>query len=73
MQKSTNRVSITEASEILDLPKQTLRVFLQNGLFKEFGLATKLKKSSQWTYYISRPRLEKYILKNKIEPIKTAI
>lgn len=61
------RVSIKEASQKLGLPQQTLRVFLQNGKFKEFAEATKINNSQHWTYYINRIRLENY-LKNKKEP-----
>lgn len=64
---SKNRVKIKEAAEILGLPQQTLRVFLQNGKFKEFAEATKINNSRHWTYYINRNRLEDY-LKIKNEP-----
>lgn len=55
------RVSIKEASQKLGLPQQTLRVFLQNGKFKEFAEATKINNSRHWTYYINRNRLEDYL------------
>lgn len=55
------RLSIKKAAEILDLPSQTLRVFLQNGKFSEFATATKIGTSTHWTYYINEQRLMKYL------------
>lgn len=67
MDNEKMRVSIQEASAKLGLPPQTLRVFLQNGKFKEFAEVNKANGSSHWNYYINRNRLENY-LQTKNEP-----
>ena len=61
------RIKTQEAAELLGLPVQTLRVFLQLGKFKEFAEAIKIGNSKHWTYYINRARLENY-LKLENEP-----
>lgn len=63
----STRVKIAEAANMLGLPPQTLRVFLQNGKFKEFAEVNKANGSSHWNYYINRNRLENY-LQTKNEP-----
>lgn len=67
MDNEKMRVSIQEASAKLGLPPQTLRIFLQNGRFKEFAEVNKANGSSHWNYYINRNRLENY-LQTKNEP-----
>lgn len=52
------KVDIKEASEILGCTQQFLRVALQQGKFP-FGSA--VKTSSEYTYYISRGRLEAWM------------
>ena len=71
MEKKKNRLSTKEAAELLGLPEQTLRVFIQYGKFPEFALGVKIGNSKHWTYYINAPRLYEY-LKIK-EPVQTAI
>ena len=68
---SENRLSTKQAAELLGLPEQTLRVFIQYGKFPEFAEAIKIGNSKHWTYYINAPRLYEY-LKIK-EPVQTAI
>ena len=41
MKNKKKRLSIKEASELLELPEQTLRVFIQNGKFSEFACYNK--------------------------------
>ena len=59
------RIKTQEAAELLGLPIQTLRVFLQLGKFKEFAEAIKIGNSKHWTYYICKERLEEYLLNKK--------
>lgn len=56
-----NRLSTKEASRLLGLPEQTLRVFIQCGKFSEFAKAIKIGDSKHWTYYINAPRLYEYL------------
>ena len=56
-----NRLTIKEASILLGLPEQTLRVFIQYGKFPEFAEAIKIGNSKHWTYYINAPRLYEYL------------
>lgn len=56
-----NRLSTKKAAELLDLPEQTLRVFIQYGKFSEFATAVKIENSKHYTYYISAPRLYEYL------------
>lgn len=55
------RLRIREAAELLGLPEQTLRVFIQYGKFSEFAEAIKIGNSRHWTYYINAPRLYEYL------------
>lgn len=66
-ERVSTRVKIAEAANMLGLPPQTLRIFLQNGKFKEFAEVNKANGSSHWNYYINRNRLENY-LQTKNEP-----
>ena len=61
MKNKKKRLSIKEASELLELPEQTLRVFIQNGKFSEFALAIKIGNSKHWKYYINASRLYEYL------------
>lgn len=61
MNKKKNRLSTKEAAELLGLPEQTLRVFIQYGKFPEFSLAVKIEGSKHYTYYINAPRLYEYL------------
>lgn len=56
-----NRLSIKKAAELLGLPEQTLRVFIQYGKFSEFAEAIKIGNSKHWTYYINASRLYEYL------------
>lgn len=56
-----NRLTTKEASILLGLPEQTLRVFIQYGKFPEFAEAIKIGNSKHWTYYINAPRLYEYL------------
>lgn len=67
----SQRMKTEKAAQLLGLPVQTLRVFIQNGKFPEFATAIKKEGSKHWTYYINATRLYEY-LKMK-EPIQTAI
>lgn len=53
------KTSIKDASKKLDLPEQTLRLALQQGQFKEFGIA--IKQSKEYSYYINKKRLDAYL------------
>lgn len=61
MKIKKKRISVKEASELLGLPEQTLRVFIQYGRFKEFAEAIKIGRSKHWTYYINASRLYEYL------------
>ena len=65
------RMTTEKAAQLLGLPVQTLRIFMQNGKFPEFATAIKREGSKHWIYYINAPRLYDY-LKIK-EPALTAI
>lgn len=54
-----SRVTIQEASRLLDVSEQYLRFALRQDRFP-FGNAVK-GETGRWTYYIHRGRLEKYI------------
>lgn len=61
----STRMSTKKAATLLGLPEQTLRVFLQNGRFKEFAEAIKKEGSKHWTYYINENRLYDYLKMKK--------
>lgn len=63
----TQRITTKEAAKLLGLSVQTLRVFLQNGKFREFATAVKKEGSKHWIYYINSTRLYEYL--NIKEPI----
>lgn len=67
----SQRMKTEKAAQLLGLPVQTLRVFIQNGKFPEFATAIKKEGSKHWIYYINATRLYEY-LKMK-ESIQTAI
>ena len=67
----SQRMKTEKAAQLLGLPVQTLRVFIQNGKFPEFATAFKKEGSKHWIYYINATRLYEY-LKMK-ESIQTAI
>ncbi len=60
----TNRISVKEASNLLGVTEQFLRVALQQGIFS-FGVAVKLqtqgRESNIYTYYINRSQLNEYL------------
>lgn len=64
MKNYENRLSIKDASEILDISQQFIRVGLQQQRLP-FGTAVQL--SSEWTYHISQKLLEEYIGKSVVE------
>ena len=51
--------TIKDASKLLGISEQGLRLALQQRLFVEFGVAVKHK--DEYSYYINRKRLEKYL------------
>lgn len=51
--------SIKDASKLLGISEQGLRLALQQRLFNEFGIAVKHK--GEYSYYINRKRLQKYL------------
>ncbi len=51
--------SIKDASKLLGISEQGLRLALQQRLFNEFGIAVKHK--DEYSYYINRKRLQKYL------------
>lgn len=55
------RLKTIEAANLLGLPVQTFRVFLQNGKFHEFATAVKKEGSKHWIYYINANRLYRYL------------
>lgn len=54
-----SRVTIQEASKLLDMPEQMLRVGLQQDRFP-FGTAVR-SSEHRFTYYIHRGRLYEYL------------
>lgn len=60
-----NRVTVLEASQILGVSQQYIRVGLQRGLLP-FGTAVQIS-GKKWTYHISRYLLNQYIGENKNE------
>jgi len=55
------RMTTEKAAQLLGLPVQTLRIFMQNGKFSEFATAIKREGSKHWIYYINAPRLYDYL------------
>lgn len=55
------RITTEKAAQLLGLPVQTLRIFMQNGKFSEFATAIKREGSKHWIYYINAPRLYDYL------------
>ncbi len=51
--------TIKDASKLLGISEQGLRLALQQRLFNEFGIAVKHK--DEYSYYINRKRLQKYL------------
>lgn len=71
MKMKSQRMKTEKAADLLGLPVQTLRIFIQHNKFPEFATAIKKEGSKHWTYYINATRLYEY-LKMK-ESIQTAI
>lgn len=65
------RIKTEKAAQLLGLPVQTLRVFIQQGKFSEFAIAIKKERSKHWIYYINATRLYEYL--NIKGSIQTAI
>ena len=61
---SVNRVTVLEASHILGVSQQYIRIGLQRGALP-FGTAVQIS-GKKWTYHISRGLLNKYIGKEDI-------
>lgn len=55
----SNRVTVLEASEILEVSQQYIRIGLQKGVLP-IGTAVQIS-GKKWTYHISRALLDKYI------------
>lgn len=51
--------TVKDASKLLGISEQGLRLALQQRLFNEFGVAVKHK--DEYSYYINRKRLERYL------------
>lgn len=51
--------TVKDASKLLGISEQGLRLALQQKLFSEFGVAVKHK--DEYSYYINRKRLQKYL------------
>lgn len=51
--------TVKDASKLLGISEQGLRLALQQRLFNEFGIAVKHK--DEYSYYINRKRLQKYL------------
>ena len=56
-QKSTSKISVTEAAAIMGVTPQFLRMGLRHGKFP-FGTAVKFKR---WSYYINAERFYAYL------------
>ena len=54
-----NRVTVLEASKILEVSQQYIRMGLQKGILP-FGTAVQIS-GKKWTYHISRKLLDDYI------------
>lgn len=52
------KLTILEASKIMNVSPQFLRIGLQKDKFP-FGFAVKMEK--KWSYYVSKVRLENYL------------
>ena len=46
----SERIKTEKAAQLLGLPVQTLRVFIQQGKFSEFASAIKKEGSKHWIY-----------------------
>lgn len=55
--KKLEQYTVAEASKILEISENALRLGLQQGLFP-FGVAIKMK---DYSYYIFKTRLDKYM------------
>lgn len=55
--KRTNRLTVHQVAEQMEVSEQFIRIGLQKGVFP-FGYAVKM--SDQWTYFISRQKFEEY-------------
>lgn len=55
----SEKMSIHEAAQRLGMSDQTLRLFIQNGLFP-FGVAAS-RNGGRKTYYVNRTQLEHYL------------
>ena len=58
MNNSNEIVKIQEAAKILNMPENTLRKGIQQKVFP-FGVAIKVE--TQYSYYIFKKRLERYL------------
>lgn len=67
----SQRLKTEKAAQLLGLPVQTLRIFIQHGKFPEFATAVKKEGSKHWIYYINANKLYAYL--NLKEPTQTAI
>ncbi|MEE0139259.1 hypothetical protein [Fusobacterium ulcerans] len=57
----STRMSTKKAANLLGLPEQTLRVFIQHNKFPEFATAIKKEGSKHWIYYINTNKLCEYL------------
>lgn len=56
--ESQNNITIAEASELMGVSKQFLRVGLQKGVLP-FGCAVRIS-AKRWTYFISKHKFIEY-------------
>lgn len=61
---------VSEASKLLGINPQTLRLALQQGKFPQFGTAIKTSKK-RYVYYINEKRLMKYLEGGDINQLET--
>jgi len=59
-----NRVTVLEASKILGVSQQYIRIALQKGVLP-IGTAVQIS-GKKWTYHISKGLLDKYICKDDV-------
>ena len=61
MNKSEKRsISVKQAAELMGKSEQFIRIGLQRGLLP-FGVATKMPKSTHYTYYISPKQFYNFV------------
>lgn len=54
----SRKLTVTETARLMGCNPQFLRIALQQGRFKEFGAAVKMRR---WVYYINATRFYAYL------------